>query len=330
MRLTSINYLRAFTAFSVLLTHFASPTGFLNTPFSIYHTVIKYTLWSNGGLHFGVIIFVVMSGFLIHLTAEKTPTKEYLIRRFIRIYPLYIIASFVGLCISQGSIKDFFLNATLVTSVLPAPGPPGNEILSTVIVEMAIYIVYPFIRSIKLELILFYLLILYILNIIFYSYLGVHGSLIQRNLFALIFFWFIGAYGAHIFIHKLFETSLKRITILGVIVYLCLTNLVFIKGIHYLWSTILAVLVSAIIVLMVRYEQKKQVVFLSTLNLLGESAYSIYCWHLIILGLFLNQDTSLNSWNYLLAIIVTIMVSFLSYHFIEMPFNNLRHHFKRK
>ena len=82
----SINYLRFFTAFTVLMTHFGSPSGILYPIINLYDIITQKVFWSNRGLHYGVIIFVVLSGFLIHKTSRYSSTKEYLIKRIIRTY----------------------------------------------------------------------------------------------------------------------------------------------------------------------------------------------------------------------------------------------------
>jgi len=71
--INSIQILRAFAAFAVFFSHYA---------------LFKIHIGS-----FGVDIFFIISGFIIALVVNKT-TKQFLIKRIIRVSPLYTIATF--------------------------------------------------------------------------------------------------------------------------------------------------------------------------------------------------------------------------------------------
>jgi peptidoglycan/LPS O-acetylase OafA/YrhL len=324
----SINYLRFFTAFAVLLTHFGNPTGILQNIINLYDKFTQILLWSNRGLHYGVIIFVVLSGFLIHKTSRNTNTKEYLIKRIIRIYPLFIITSFAGLCITNfENIFSYFLNIGLFTSFIPNSGPPGNPILITVVVEIVIYFLYVLLRKIKTLKVLIFLFLIYIINFIVYLKLGVDSTYIERNLFSLIFYWYIGAYGYEFFILENRHIEKKKIFI-SFLIYVLISNLFNIKGIHYFYSIIFAFYSAILISYLYKKDLNKNVYKLNyvdfIINKLGEAAYSIYAWHFVILLISKKLQIEWNSLNYLLVIFITILIAMLSYNLIEKYFNKKR------
>lgn len=327
-RSLGINYLRFFTAFSVLLTHFGTPDGNLKKFVTYYHILIQKLLWSNGGLHFGVIIFVVMSGFLIHNSSKQTKISHYYIKRFIRIYPLFLIAAFIGLWITDfNKIADFFINASLLSSIIPNNGPPGNEILLTVVVEMAIYILYIPLRKLNMFYVLLILFILYIINFLFLLKIGIDSTYIERNLFSLLLYWFIGAASAEFFIIQKNIINLKACIILFII-YIVFSNFIQVKGLHYLYSFIFAIFSANFIAYLYINDQNKlknETIFNNIINYLGEAAYSIYAWHLIVLTLIHHYINTWNSINYITSIALTLIISTLSYKFIEKYFNNKRY-----
>lgn len=324
-RSIGINILRLLTALSVLFTHFGLPVGGLYTIILNYHSFIKVIFWSNKGLHFGVIIFVVLSGFLIHATSQKLGKIEYLLKRFIRIYPLFFISSIVGLLSSNKcEYSTFFYNVTLLSAVIPFDRPPGNPILITVIVEIVIYMCYLFLRNYNTYNVLFCLFIAYIFNIFLYSLLGVGSEFIQRNLFSLLFYWYIGASSFEYFIKYNNVLKLKNVILLFVF-YVLISNFFYFKGVHYLYSIILAVISSFTVVIIYRLDIRRiysNSIFIKVVNFLGESSYSIYVWHIIIMDSVLKYFIVWNTKSYIISILITLITASLSYIFIEKFFMN--------
>lgn len=83
--INSLDWMRAFAILSVVLTHY----------FDFIAQVLLSTIWLSG-VHPGVLIFIVLSGFVIHyphaIKLKKTSnylidTKSFITRRFIRVYP---------------------------------------------------------------------------------------------------------------------------------------------------------------------------------------------------------------------------------------------------
>lgn len=91
--INSIQILRAFAAFAVFFSHYA---------------LFKIHIGS-----FGVDIFFIISGFIIALVVNKT-TKHFLIKRIIRVSPLYIIATFVTIFLAL--LKPSWFKSVIVNT----------------------------------------------------------------------------------------------------------------------------------------------------------------------------------------------------------------------
>ena len=119
-------------------------------------------VWPRGWSHPGVILFIVLSGFCIHLPQAGRPErvvnlKGFFWRRFFRIYPVYLFALGLGLVANawlapRGNMwvqPQLGSLGAVVPAILggpafwPWPRPLGNTILHTVLAEMGLYLLYP-------------------------------------------------------------------------------------------------------------------------------------------------------------------------------------------
>jgi peptidoglycan/LPS O-acetylase OafA/YrhL len=93
-RMVFLDYLRVFAFASVLIGHkFAQPLeAAISEPTSLWHWPAQI-LWPwvrAGGA--GVLVFFLVSGYIITYVLERENCVEFLIRRAARIYPLYMVA----------------------------------------------------------------------------------------------------------------------------------------------------------------------------------------------------------------------------------------------
>ncbi len=119
MRFVFLDILRIFASFSVVLGHNFS--GFFQSyietrsHFSYYDLfILNIVLFLQfitemGGS--GVIVFFLISGYIIRHSLEHLSASSFLIRRFFRIYPLYIVAS----------ISEQILNGVDFTNLVSLP-----------------------------------------------------------------------------------------------------------------------------------------------------------------------------------------------------------------
>lgn len=125
-RIESIDALRGIAALAVVLRHYT-------TIFSIDYDVPNDFNFEFKYGYLGVELFFLISGFVIFMTIEKVKTsKEFVVKRFVRLYPTYWLALFItaivilffGLPKMHFTVKDFFLNLTMIQDVV-------NPILKT-------------------------------------------------------------------------------------------------------------------------------------------------------------------------------------------------------
>lgn len=93
-RLEQLDGLRGLCSLVVLITHLSSGPYFITQNIDFYPSLFFKTICSFG--HISVLIFFVLSGFVIGYTTPQQFTykeaKNYVIRRLIRIYPIYVFA----------------------------------------------------------------------------------------------------------------------------------------------------------------------------------------------------------------------------------------------
>lgn len=97
-------------------------------------------LWRGGA--FGVVLFFLISGFVITLAAMRESVKVFVARRFFRIFPLFALTVLVFSIVSPGtSIKTTLLQLTLLGDFFGAP----NALLGvdwTLRIEILFYAVF--------------------------------------------------------------------------------------------------------------------------------------------------------------------------------------------
>lgn len=161
MRFVFLDILRIFASFSVLFGHNFS--GFLqsyietSSHFSYYDlfilNIVKLLrfITEKGGS--GVIVFFLISGYIIRHSLEHSSASSFLIRRFFRIYPLYIFA-----CISEQLLNgidvanlvslNFSAKIFLIGDLFGIPYGLGN-VEWTLRIEMYFYILMAFAKYTK-------------------------------------------------------------------------------------------------------------------------------------------------------------------------------------
>ncbi|MBD2176821.1 acyltransferase [Pseudanabaena sp. FACHB-1998] len=110
-----------------------------------YHPAFAFGSFFNAA-HGGILIFFALSGYVIGLTNQlpfsKSNVIRYLLRRFIRLYPIYIIAIILGVLASPTDswktiVGNLFFLQGGVTALLS-----GNGVLWTLHYEIVYYIFF--------------------------------------------------------------------------------------------------------------------------------------------------------------------------------------------
>ena len=148
IRFVFLDYLRIFAATSVFFGHIMSGilTKYIDSnQFRHEHvfyweflSLIQYVSQMGGS---GVIVFFLISGYIITHTLQSTTANNFLIRRLFRIYPAFIVASILEYVISSQNfeISTILGRITLLGDFLDTPyGLGGVE--WTLRVELYFYI----------------------------------------------------------------------------------------------------------------------------------------------------------------------------------------------
>ncbi len=115
-RLHLLEGLRGFMAWWVVLGHFLVESGFRGAWLPSLGRIM-----TNAG--YAVDVFVILSGFVIThlLCTQPVSYREFITRRFFRLYPLFLAALFVGLLTFDAVHGDYFRFAALVESDAQTP-----------------------------------------------------------------------------------------------------------------------------------------------------------------------------------------------------------------
>ena len=129
-RFVFLDYLRIFAATSVFFGHNVS--GFLQSVIDspeLHQSHILYWYFAYsirfvtemGGT--GVVVFFMISGYIITHTLKLSSASSFLIRRFFRIYPAFIFASILEVFVSNhpSSYDDLILRLLLLGDILELP-----------------------------------------------------------------------------------------------------------------------------------------------------------------------------------------------------------------
>ena len=351
----NLNALRFIAAFSVLLAHIEllkSLHGFSN--------INDFAFYKNTNGHIGVILFFVLSGFLITFLLlkeeseyKKISLKKFYVRRILRIWPLYflmvtisyIVYLIFGSNFGEGGWWGYF---SIFPNVSKALGYyyDGVVHLWSIGVEEQFYLIWPILLLITRKLFRIRLVVL-ILLFLFFSLLP-HVLWFSQSHFILFSdqnFQFLdrftkmfkincmalgGIVGYLIFIKKRFKL-LENKSLRKLLFFTPFAMCYF--GIHFSNFTdeIYTLLFGLILYCFATYDDninlEKKV-----LNFLGKISYGIYVFHwLIVLLTFkiiailkIENNLIINLVVYIGTIGLTILTSYLSYTYFEKFFLKLK------
>lgn len=346
-----IDALRGFAILAVILTHAA----LISLPSYDFLRMIS----DNGAR--GVQLFYVASALTLFLSMEERshkeskPVRNFFIRRFFRIAPLFYIAIIVYTFIYGPAPREFAPNGIqwwqypLTFAFLNGWHPEAiNSILPiewSVAVEMTFYLCIPFLFSILKDLkstILFIigsLLLQYVLSLILDPILVRQYPHYQYMSRAFLFFWFfsqlpvfgigIAAYHAFRMMKNVKDKKLGiALLILSVFLFVVFLNVKTFQGLiqqHVLYG--LAFLVFALAL----HAYPTRLLVNPVTRWIGKVSYSIYLVHFAVIELLkrilpehLPVGKTIGFFlAYILILLLAAAISALTYRFIEVPGMNL-------
>lgn len=357
---SNLNGVRCIAASMVIISHIElgkSYFGIANKFESLKHL---------GAL--GVSLFFVLSGFLITflLLEEKSKNgqiniKFFYLRRILRIWPLYflivILSIFILPHIKWFDIPNFSLDldsnfefikvivlflfflTNILISIKLVPFATQTWSIGT---EEQFYLIWPLIinRTEKLEKLFILIIFFYnLLNVVirnsifseikYFSLFQNYISLIQLDSLA------FGALGACLLFKK--SKILSRIInnfSFFFFLLLLIIGVIFYSHIIYFRSIFTAICFVVIILNLVRNEMLTNVLENKFFFKMGEISYGLYMYHQIIIAMCINvllkYDKFNNSLLYIFTFAITILISILSYKFLEKPFIQKKKHYTFK
>lgn len=157
-RLQQLDGLRGVCALAVLVTHLVyGPYVVADQNIEFCPTLFLRALGGFG--HLAVLIFFVLSGFVIGYTTPQKFTweeaKRYIIRRLIRIYPIYLFAVFLSFAITNNpyTVKDV-IGHLLFLQLWIVPVIKNNGSLWTLHYEFIFYLLFIVIWRLNIKLLM--------------------------------------------------------------------------------------------------------------------------------------------------------------------------------
>lgn len=359
----NLDALRAFAALAVVFSHFPGWLDFPETSF--YIKLEKIFKFGHDGGTLGVIFFFILSGFLITYLLFLEQKKNgkinilhFYMRRILRIWPLYFLTIIVGFVVyplllnSAGySVHEnanpvyyvfFAANFDHIYGAFPVVGILGVQ--WSVCVEEQFYLIWPllfyfFSRSKLFPLFLSLIIVFSAFFFVHFMYGRSGGS---YHLLSCFKYLSLGAFLAWIsFFHlQKLQAILNRLnaTVILFIYILALAVIIFQSQIEMLlpaykkWSDVLPAFFFVFVLAEQNFCNHSWFKFgsLKLMSWLGKISYGIYLTHMIAIYISIHtlpHETTWIPFKIILTLGLTILISYLSYRYVESYFLKWKHLF---
>jgi peptidoglycan/LPS O-acetylase OafA/YrhL len=315
--LYKLDVVRGFAICFVFLLHCYMP--FLNGPIEVtiddghafanligkeWHLILL-TITPLGYGWTGVQLFLVISGFLIHLSYLKNKNntfdfKKFFIRRFFRIYPPYlIILLFLAFTYNRDILKnpeklwDFLSHLFMTYNLSDKTFFSFNAAFWSLALELQLYILYPLFLYIRYKIgihkLLFLLLAFYfIITIILHqAVLTDFYTSLQTFVLRNWVIWGLGAFLAERYFNgeQLFKVSGKILILFLLTVSITKLSIYSIKISDLLWAMFYVTMLNYYL----NISRKIPLLWEKRLMDIGECSYSMYLVHQPIIGIFVGS-----------------------------------------
>jgi peptidoglycan/LPS O-acetylase OafA/YrhL len=325
---------RGLLAVSVIVWHV---TGYRGTMPSVLNIPGRTAVW----IFFGISGYVISFGFIkARYKLIKSDMKDYYINRFLRIYPLFLTISLIAFLTEYFVIANYPITLSDIPSNILMLQFNHSYILSGVFwtlgVEVNFYMIAPLLSLILLRDYNYQVIILACVYFAMIAWIGMSfyffgWSLDGRNILSNLSHFFIGMIGC-----KLISTNnvlkFNKIHLTVAIVFLIgLSNIIYhsYPSLYLSAGNVLIDLIILLLIILHNILEEKNLnrtnYLLQFITYLGTISYGIYAWHA-----YLIKYISYLSNNVIWAIATSILVSYLSYKFIELPALRLKRHSQNK
>jgi peptidoglycan/LPS O-acetylase OafA/YrhL len=341
--LVSIDILRALAALGVFYYH--QHIGSLMA----HYTGLKWLSFTDDfGAVYAVPLFFLISGYCIHLSNikylknnEQLPIVEYYKRRFLRIYPPYLVALVFSIAVNfitntndQVTKADFFTHLFLLQGFTITYFNSINVVLWTISIEMAFYILYPIFYYVRqrfsLNHAVLFALLVSCFSIIYFS---LQANISNPERFCVFNIWFAWCCGAFLADKMVFKaTDLKRpacIIIYSVVLLAFVLLKVYPQPQLVVITYQLDILIwMAPMILLLQNESwfsGKKNLPVKILGTIGLSSYSLYLFHYPLIALknyWAHQflPAKFQPAGVLIGFLIIPVITWFSYLYIERPF----------
>lgn len=319
---------RGLAAIIVVISHYSNSTGLFGG------------LLGNGAGQIGVMLFFVLSGFLMSYLyldrlANISEIRKFSVSRVARVMPLYIILVVVSYLFSKAEvISDFVISIpnfkVLISHLLMLY---GQNVFWTIPVEMQFYCIFLMLWFIKKRpmVLLVAIVSLILISLEFGEGVGIYnknGFLFMPAILYSIPYFFSGMFLGWAYGRRGGLQAHGRWYFGGVILIIpLLFPMIFREVFSYeslLWrDPLVFVLLNAVFFTVVFLIPETNRFYCNSCgDFLGKISYSLYLLHMPVL-LFLEQHIEHNIYTYLLIfLLLTILMSLFTYRYIEKPCQN--------
>ncbi len=299
---------------------------------------IVLNFWPIGFAWTAVYLFMIISGFLIHLgylsLTKKFNTLTFYGRRIWRIYPAYLFA-LLFFYIAQNQNGSFF-NAegikNLVAHIFMVHNLSGkymysiNPVFWSLALEMQIYFIYPLLLILRKKTGMLNTLMIVLTLSVLLHLIGIYFNLepkavYRKSALMYLFVWCAGAFFAEKFYYKekIFPKGSGSIIIGGIVGTVVCKIFYFPHYFMGYFATLALLAFFEWFLTTDRFTQKSQIA--TAISTIGVCSYSIYLIHLPFLKGMLNFF-SFHSFKCLSVIpvfLIVFVIAYPMYLYIEMP-----------
>ncbi len=361
---SNLNGFRALAAFAVILAHCSY---WIPSPKTDGYSILHFFMTFNGGEggRLGVIFFFILSGFLISYLLF-TELKEYgkinliyfYLRRFFRIWPLYLLVIFIGFFIYPFFVIDvsfnesaslwmylcFLANFDHIYNYFPASSILGVQ--WSVSVEEQFYLFWPIlIRLIaKTKYLMIFLICIILFSEIFYLTLGIKLRAGEYHLISCMKYLSAGGLLAYLCFHQ--PVFFQKITdflsnkINNIVIYIISFVILFCEKIiidklpiYKYFIDIVPLIFFMYVIFEQNYSSNSfyKIGKFKLLDHLGKISYGLYLLHMIVINfilIFLPRDENYFLEYVIITIVATIILSILSFNYFEAYFLKFNRKYK--
>lgn len=336
--LLGLDTLRFFAAIAVVIFHF----GLWSWPIQPY--LLQYFKIANLGVSF----FFVLSGFIMfyvykNTTMDKEDTYNFLVSRFSRILPLYLLSLALSTLYLikfesiKFSMKTLFYHLFFIQSWIPGEALTLNFVNWTLSIELLFYLLFPllflYIKKSPRPFFIFTIFLWLISNVLT-IFLSIKLNLnVVTNYEFIKFFpvfhlnnFFIGMTASYCYINKSISKYALKYLMYLLVVFFLIYPLVLPEFMHIGHHNGLFAPLFAIIILYILNSNNfiNKFLELKPLLVFGKSSYGVYLlqapvyWFVYLIykktGIF---DTLGESFRFYVFLITLVLTSILSYYFFE-------------